>query len=454
MKTKKEIYIITTIFLIIIIISVGIINFFIAGTPTIDNIKVSEKINEDLTKTITLKIHNPFDKPVECAIEKENKTNENTKWEKVKNDKCDFNVNAGTYYLFLKDNKGNIEKIKASNIEINKILNLKLNTEKVYLTLGETYKLKGEIESIGNIDETITYTDYDEKIIKVDDGLITPISNGTTKIKVKTTEKIEKEVTVIVTDLYKKANLNNNNTFLTCNRYTKEENELLDEVLAFKINEAGYQTRGAVVAALRFLVLEFPYKIPYFFENGRLNNYDVIKHVDGEGRYYKKGLYLNSYKFDDIVASYTGPATWGCPLMSYHDERQYGYYPGVKYPNGLDCSGFVTWVLYNAGYDIGDSGSGDTPRTDDMIDFGERHWITRDYILNGDYKVGDLIGWDGHIALIAGFTKDNIYVAESLPGGVVIKEFSKTGSKFYTLYEFINDMDKVYKNEGTYTNMW
>ncbi len=454
MNDKKRLYQIISLFLILIVTITAIINFIIAGLPKISDITISDKINEDNTKTITLKIKNPFNKNVKCAIEKENKTNSETNWQKPKNNECKFNVNAGTYYIFLKDNKNNITKIKTNNIKINKITGIKVKTDKIYLTLGETYKLEPTVEAIGEIDKSIKYIIEDNEIISVTDDIITPLKNGTTTLTLKTKDNYTIDLTVIVTDLYKKASLENNNEFLTCNRYTKEENETLDEVLAFKINEAGYQTRGAVVAALRFLVLEFPYRISYYFENGRLNNYDIIKHVDGEGRYYKKGLYLNEYKFETITDSYTGPAIWGCPLMSYHDEKDYGYYPGVAYPNGLDCSGFVTWVLYNAGFDIGDSGSGDTPRNDDMIDFGERHWITRDYILNGNYKVGDLIGWDGHIALIAGFNDTYIYVAEALPGGVVIKEFEKTGSKFYSLYEFINTMDNVYQNEGIYTNMW
>ena len=144
MKNKKEIYIITSIFLIILVICTFIINFIIAGKPRIESINISEKINNDLTKTITLKIHNPFNKDVTCAI---------------------------------------VTKKETDKISINKITNLKINTDKIYLTLGETYKLKTEIESIGDVDKTLTYTVQDEKILKVEEGLITPLSNGTTKIK-------------------------------------------------------------------------------------------------------------------------------------------------------------------------------------------------------------------------------------------------------------------------------
>ena len=80
--------------------------------------------------------------------------------------------------------------------------------------------------------------------------------------------------------------------------------------------------------------------------------------------------------------------------------------------------------------------------------------MTKDFVLNGSYKVGDLIGRDGHIALIAGLDEENIYIAESLVGGVVIKSFAKNGSELYKLYSFINNMDEYYKEEGNYTNMW
>ena len=35
-------------------------------------------------------------------------------------------------------------------------------------------------------------------------------------------------------------------------------------------------------------------------------------------------------------------------------------------PNGLDCSGFIAWVLKNAGFDPGDIGAGDTEYSNTM----------------------------------------------------------------------------------------
>jgi len=453
-KENNKIIIISFSIIIIILIFIGIHGLYITSKIKINSISISETINDDNTKTLEIKISNPLNKKLYCLISENEEITENEEgWIKEKDDICTFNVNAGKFYIFIKDEKNNIISTQTDQVKINKILDLKINTNKIYLTLGETYQIKSEITSIGEVDETIYYTSLDENIITVSEGLVTPINNGTTKIAINTSNNIVKEVEVIVTDLYKKASQDNNQTKLPCGIYSKEQNDTLDEILKFKVEEAGgEETRGAVVAVSRFLVLEFPYRINYFFENGRLNNHPGRPYVAGEGRYYKKGLYLNEDRFQYLEAIDEGPATWGCPLMNWQDES--GYKPGVKYANGLDCSGFVTWVLYNAGLNVSDSGAGDTERTDDIGDLGKHNELTKDFVLNGSYKVGDLIGRDGHIALIAGLDEENIYIAESLVGGVVIKSFAKNGTELYKLYSFINNMDEYYKEEGNYTNLW
>lgn len=454
-QSKRENKIKRIILTLIPIIFLIIITVFIIiyGMPKIKSVSISEEVNGNNTKTVSVYIHNPFDIPVTCAISESDKTNEETKWIKSYDKKCTFEVNAGSYNLFIKDKHGKISTFKTDKINVDKILGLTVATELIYLTLGEEYSISAEITSIGEVDKTINYKSDNEEIVTVSsEGVVTPVGNGETLITVSTASNIEKEIKVIVTDLYKKASQENNKVKLSCKQYNSTEAEMLDDILEYKINLAGYKTRGAVVAAARFLVLEFPYRVPYFFENGRLNNYDEKNYVDGEGRYYKKGMYLSEDKFSSIKATFAGPAIWGCPLMNYQDE--YGYIPYVKYPNGLDCSGFVTWTLYNAGFDVGDSGAGDTYRDDDIGDLGIKHELTKEFVYNGEYKVGDLIGRDGHIAIIAGLDEENIYIAESLVGGVVIKEFAKNGYQLYNLYGFINTMDEVYENEGVYTNMW
>ena len=133
-------------------------------------------------------------------------------------------------------------------------------------------------------------------------------------------DNVVKEVEIVVTDtiVAMPNNFNDKKDYLPCNEYTLEESQLLDEILEYRISEAGYQTRAGAVAAARFLTLEFPYRIAYYWETGRLNNTGK-KYVDGEGRYYHKGLYLDSSKYDSIEASLFGPAMWGCKMISYED---------------------------------------------------------------------------------------------------------------------------------------
>ena len=179
-----------------------------------------------------------------------------------------------------------------------------------------------------------------------------------------------------------------------------------------------------------------------------------MHYVDGEGRYYNKGLYLSNSKKSNIKASLAGPSIWGCPLTNY--DTSYGWTYKGKYPNGLDCSGFISWALYNAGIDVGDIGSGVTQGQDDISDLGEMHELTYEFANSDKYKVGDIIARDGHTAMIAGKDDENIYIAESLLKGVVIEKFSykNKNSKLYKLYGYINTLDGLYKSDGDYENMW
>ena len=127
---------------------------------------------------------------------------------------------------------------------------------------------------------------------------------------------------------------------LKCGIYSKEENDLLDKILKDRINDAGYKTRAGAVEAARFLSMEFPYRIRYFSENGR----EATNGVQGEGRYYNEGLYLDESRFVNIKKPLRGPQPWGCQLWSDPSE---GYRA-----NGLDCSGFVSWAFLNGGFDM------------------------------------------------------------------------------------------------------
>lgn len=98
------------------------------------------------------------------------------------------------------------------------------------------------------------------------------LKKGTTKVTAFLKDGNSKTYNVMVTDLIVSPTMAKK-TRLTCNRYTLEESILLDKILASRVEEAGVGTRAGVASAARFLSLEFPYAIRYFYENGRLENW-------------------------------------------------------------------------------------------------------------------------------------------------------------------------------------
>ena len=332
------------------------------------------------------------------------------------------------------------------------VKSIKFKVDTFYLAIGESEKLNYDIESSKD-DYKLTWSSENEDIVSISDGKIVGVNLGTSVVTLKSESGKKAEVSVTVTDLIRKPELDDKKKFLPCHAYTEEESHIIDEALRTRVLNKGEGTRAALIETIRFMTLSFKYKVSYFYENGRMHESGVRK-ADGEGRYYHKGLYLSEDKFKDIKVSHKGPAIWGCPLTNLQDHNRYK--PGAKMPNGLDCSGFVTWSLYNSGLDVGDIGAGINDRHKDMSDVGEMHSLTYEYANSGDYKVGDVIARWGHTALIAGKDSEYLYIAESLLKGVRIEKVSykNPNSSLYKYYAYINKMDKEYSKNDDYTDMW
>ena len=354
------------------------------------------------------------------------------------------------YQIFLKSSDKESSSYNLLDY-LNNILDFEFTYPKIYLIVNEETEIEFSDVLINPDEVDYQFASSDSSVVSIEDGIIKGISPGNAFI---TSPLVDDKLEVVVTDLitfptYQKKYKQH----LPCNYYTEEQANLLDEILAYRIHKAGYQTRAAAIEAARFLTLSFPYRIPYFYENGRVHE-SGVNYADGEGRYYKQGLYLHESKFSDIKATFNGPAIWGCPLTNWETDEQFGYYPGMKKPNGLDCSGFVSWVLKNAGFDPGDIGAGETEYPHQLTDLGDYTPLTVSLIDNGTVKVGDLVNYWGHIGIIVGIDGDNIYVAESLQnfGGVITRLYSK-----YTISQTFNHvvlMDEYYKNDGNYSIMW
>lgn len=322
--------------------------------------------------------------------------------------------------------------------------------ETYYLALNGKKKINFTFNYPSDFDRTITWVVEDENIVEVRDDILYGINVGSTNVHARLNDGNELVFNITVTDLIVPPTNDSKKKYLPCGIYSEEEAETLDKILASRVQEFGEGTRGGVLAAARFLTLEFPYTIAYFNENGRLVNHGYRPYIDGEGRYYHKGLYLSESKFSDIVKSTkSGPKIWGCKLYDKFVSRYKA--------NGFTCSGFVSWAMYNGGFDVGDVGAGDYKQfDDDLSDLGEHKKITYDYMQNGNYKVGDFIARNGHAALIIGIDDKNIYTAEALPPKLKVYTYERwNGIVKDTNLTYVIEMSSIYPNgDGITTDMW
>lgn len=442
-KYTKYILILIDVFCVICILI--LLNIIYKNDISKNNIQIKYEniINDNNEYLVNITYKNPKTN-LYCSIDNKN-------WLNI--DECKFYLKKGTHTFYIKNKyktikydynlKEKYEGTITSNIDM---------LDEYYLALNGTKKINIKLDYPSNYDTTYKWIIEDNSIIKIEDDTISGLKVGSTKITIKLNDGNKKTYNIIVTDLIVPPEINENKKTLTCGKYTEEENILLDKILESRVKEAGEGTRGGVIAAARFLTLEFPYNISYFAENGRLKTGGIQRTIDGEGRFYHKGLYLTEIKYKELLngaSTITGPKPWGCQIYSIPMN--------INQSNGLDCSGFVTWAMYNGGFDVGDVGAGDFKELDyELSDMGEHKKITFDYMKTGNYKVGDYIAKNGHAALIIGIDEKNIYTAESLGKGLRAKTYERyEGIVYTTILDYVIEMDDIYPNgEGNYEIMW
>ena len=109
--------------------------------------------------------------------------------------------------------------------------------------------------------------------------------------------------------------------------------------------------------------------------------------------------------------------TWGDPRLVTAEGSET---TGTKQPNSLDCSGYVSWVLKNGGYNI------EKPMTTwELENIGEKTPLINSN--EKDIKVGDFAYMDGHISVIVRIDNKDITISHcSGTGGMNITKMDTT----------------------------
>ena len=229
-------------------------------------------------------------------------------------------------------------------------------------------------------------------------------------------------------------------SLLKCDSYTQSQKDSLNRALTEAISKAKSR-RAKVVTAATFLV-SLDYAIPYGHE------WIVADDPSFEfvGRYTKKGLHLT--EFTDDKGTVHKP--WGC-LINTHPRypRETIKNLGDYYENGLHCSSFVGWCLLN----------GSAVTSVDLLDktYANDYRIfpttTEVSLKTGAdlIRPGDLLWFQGHIAIVIG-VKGDIVIYASAEGGSVYPgkgvswlTFNKKTTNFDTfMYKSFIQMNKVY----------
>lgn len=153
-----------------------------------------------------------------------------------------------------------------------------------------------------------------------------------------------------------------------------------------------YGTRASVVAAARFLILQFPYSLKYYDDPYSVSSNPTQSHYVwatgarmsswSDAGIFGLNLTNNAYNsYDSSKAIKTDVVPWGCNIVK--DNA----------PNGLACSGLVTWMLRNGRFFVGDWWTHIFRNAESKTECSDSSGNTTRYYMCEDYVNGKNPGW-------------------------------------------------------------
>lgn len=165
----------------------------------------------------------------------------------IKDKQCYLSIELGEGTVsFINDND-----VVSENLEIDDyVVDFKM-LKKYYLPIGYEMLLGENKLVIGEPD--ISWVSLSDSI-QIIDGKLRTIKNGVSNVKAMVNGKAVYETEIVVSDtiVAMPHEFDYDKDYLPCNKYSLEESKLLDDILEYRIESAGYQTRAGAVAAARF----------------------------------------------------------------------------------------------------------------------------------------------------------------------------------------------------------
>ena len=127
-----------------------------------------------------------------------------------------------------------------------------------------------------------------------------------------------------------------------------------------------------------------------------------------------------------IIGYQSSWLTWfKAHATSDYDYTKYRY----QYGNGLDCSGYVAWTVYNTIYTTSGKSSIVTSSTNVASTYAKKGWCTLVSSSDKTYKPGDIISMDGHVWISLGqYSDGSVLLIHSSPKGVQISGTAGTAA--------------------------